>query len=289
MGGLDISSTKVPAFWLLDLIRHRFSQLNTTPTEGISKSGLSRLWNVFPSPDCYSKTPNQVFSMEDYLRFVGEWDHILDVNYQGRDPDDIFSVSLPRPHRIIERTPGYLQVGDLQGVNYSLLFSTKSISILENDFPGLKDEIIHLKSCHRLIPTRFAKSMGLTKFNHYPDARMYPKNPIEFIESCFSNSPNESLINESDYYINRPLDLESPEIEVNVYVINLKKPWRRTSGWQNGKEGGLKVERNNNTSVYRLQVIVRDPPQQASAFSFPKLRGYKLQKITGNKTQSVVI
>ena len=57
----------------------------------------------------------------------------------------------------------------------------------------------------------------------------------------------------------------------------------------NGKEGGLKVVRNNNTSVYRLQVLVRDPPQQASAFSFPKLRGYKLQKITGNKTQSVVI
>ena len=294
MGGLGISSTKVPAFWLLDLIRHRFSKLNTNPIDGISKSGLSRLWNLFPSPDCYKKDPLVDFPMEHYLRFVGEWDHILDVNYQAKDPYDIFSVSLPRPYRIIERTPGHLQVGTLKGVNYSLLFSTKSSSMLVDDFPALKDEIIHLKSCHRIIPTRIATDMKLTKFNRYPDARMYPKEPVEFIESCFSNSPNESLIKESEYHTSRLLDLESADIEIDVYVSRMQQEWRRARGWENNIKGGLKVVRNNSTSVYRLEVLVRDPPKQTSDYSTPKLRGYKLHKITkieGKKDniQSVVI
>ena len=121
------------------------------------------------------------------------------------------------------------------------------------------------------------------------EQRWCPSSCIEFIESCFSNSPNESLTNESEYHISRVLDLESADIEVDVYASNMRKSWRPTSGWEDSTKGGLRVVRNNNTSVYRLQVLVRDPPDQISTFSIPKLRGYKLQKITGDNSQSVVI
>jgi len=290
------NSKNIPFYWLVDLIRHRYTNLVSNANDGISKSGLARLWNIYPTPECYIKNRQNTYSLEDYLLFVSEFDHILDPNYQGIDPDDIFSQPLPRPHRIIQRENGHLFVGKatlqsrqhLGEKRWSLLFDSRSTSQICSQLKLQQEDIVHIKSGHRLISTGDAEKLGIPQLNCYPDGLFYPQNPIELIEACFVNP---QLFDNGKWtdFTSRWLDLESADIVVNVYASSMRQQWNGQPGWKNNVRGGLRVVRGKNSVTYRLEQLYRDPPSQTSQFSPPKLRAFRLHRITDSASDAVVI
>ena len=293
----------IPKEIVVDLLRHRYTKAirNNGSSNGIWPGLLTRITNFIPRI-----SEEKLYSLSYYLDPLGEFDHIKKPDLVETDIQDIFSDPKPKIFRIKSRRSGYFILND----QYSLIFDHRSSSQLKKDYPMI-DDIRHLPSGHRIIDTEIADQLDLDKFNEYPDCRKMPKDPVDLLRSCFSDS---SLFDKSDWseWNKVYLDINADEIKMPFdikWAGSLKQEYQGIAGWTRELSSAIeviplspgngnivqsitnkKLNPKRNRETYIIEQLFRPPDEtDKGQYSKPFLRAFRLQRILHEKKDSVVL
>jgi len=269
---------------VIDLIRHRYTSLSEDSRNGVAVQTLSRIANLFQLLWNESED-RQMDKVESYLNPLGEFDHLVNPEIEEVDPDNFFAIPVPRQYRIIARNSAHFPLGSSE---LSLLFDCRSVSQLSIQYDDIPN--IHLLlTGHRLVSTNDAHKLGSEELLTFPDLTIYPQNPIDLLDACFSNEEMYD-IGEWEGCISRWLDLESEDIDISVYASSLKRelPVGGIRGWSNLQNAGLQVIDSNGQRTFLIeQLFYQEPPSDHDYdFGRPYLRAFRLHRVLDNEGEN---
>ena len=283
-----VTSTHLPRYLIVDILRHRYTNLLQDDNDGVNIGALTRTLNYLNQ---IIVEDEDISKISHYLNVLGEFDYKKTDNFEELDSEkNILGDKTITNYRLFSRKKYFLPID--KNREYSLIFDHRSVCQIKISHPEINN--IHLlPQGQRIILTEEAEKSGFTELNNFPGCNFFPKNPVDLLESCFSDPVlfDKKQTWDEDIWTSRWLDISANNIEIKVYSGNLQSKWKQSGGWSSDLNSGLQVGEGEEKCIYSIEQLFRSLPDdiddKVNRTVF--LRAFKLHRNKNNETKTVVL
>jgi len=286
----DITSTHLPRYLIVDILRHRYTNLLQDDNDGINIGALTRTLNYLNQ---IIVEDEDISKITRYLSVLGEFDYKKTDDFEELDVEkNILGEKTITNYRLFSRKKYFFPID--KNREYSLIFDHRSVCQIKTSHPEIND-IQLLPQGQRIILTEEAEKSGFTELDDFPGCNFFPKNPTDLLESCFSDPAlfDKKQTWDEDIWTSRWLDISAENIEIKVYSKYLQSEWKRggLSGWSSDLISGLQVGKGEEKCIYSIEQLFRTLPDDIddTVDRVVFLRAFKLHRNKNNETKTVVL